>query len=265
MKKITSVLCLYFLLLNLNYSQGVISQFADGNGYYAKFGSPNGILAKYVNIGSTTIQTSGLFNPPPSLKINQDGGNVTIGNTDADNAKLTVRADNESQVDIRVEGTGIVSTQGSFYFQVDDNNNANEYFVVESGGSGEDLFWIGENGFNFLRGNLAIGDPITNKHASGFRLSVDGKIISEEVRVELDSNWPDYVFDKDYSLMPLSQLKSEIERIGHLPGIPSAKVVEEEGFELGEMNRLLVEKVEELTLYVIELNQQIKQLQDDLK
>lgn len=260
MKKITSISFFCFFLMYTAFGQGVVAQQADASGYYARLGITGGIAARTLNLGSSRIETWSTFFPPPTLTINQNGGNVTIGDTDAETAKLTVRANNESQIDLRLEGEGIVSTQGSFYFYVDDNNNAQEYFSVKSGGTGKDLFWIGEDGFNFMNGHLAIGEPVAVKHATDYRLSVDGRIISEEVRVELTSNWPDYVFKEDYSLMSLADLKSEIKRIGHLPGMPSAKEVESEGFDLGNMNRLLLEKIEELTLHVIDLQEQINAL-----
>jgi len=263
---ISFLLCMTGLSLS---GQGLISEHIDDNGYYARFGT-TGIVSSRLMLNQNTIQPErnilllpGTVPPPLLLRINPEAGNVTIGDTDAQNAKLTLRADNESQTDLRIEGDGIVSTQGSFYFYVDDNNNANEYFSIKSGGSGEDLFWIGENDDSFLNGNLAIGDPQNVKRAAGFRLSVDGKIMSEEVRVELDGNWPDYVFEHDYELMSLQKLKLSIDELGHLPGIPSAETIEDHGIELGEMNRLLLEKIEELTLHVIDLQEQINLLKDE--
>lgn len=98
--------------------------------------------------------------------------------------------------------------------------------------------------------------------ATGYLLSVDGKIISEEIRVQLNTNWPDYVFQKNYSLKPLAEVENFINANNHLPGIPSAKQVADEGLMLGDMQKRVLEKVEELTLYMIQLdkeNQQLKQ------
>lgn len=99
-----------------------------------------------------------------------------------------------------------------------------------------------------------------NMPTNDYLLAVDGKIISEEVRVEVSGTWPDYVFEKDYALTPLHELENHITNYGHLPGIPSATQVEKEGILLGDMNRALLEKVEELTLYVIALQKEIDQL-----
>ena len=94
-------------------------------------------------------------------------------------------------------------------------------------------------------GRVSIGTAFP---ATGYSLSVNGKIISSEVKVQLQANWPDYVFDKSYTRPSLSQLETFVTSNKHLPGIPTALEVKKEGIELGEMNRKLVEKVEELTL-----------------
>ncbi len=100
--------------------------------------------------------------------------------------------------------------------------------------------------------------------ANEYKLTVTGKIICEELKVKLAANWPDYVFADTYQLTPLHELKSFIDTNHHLPNIPIAADVEREGFEVGEMNRRLLEKVEELTLYVIQLQEQIDLLKTSL-
>jgi hypothetical protein len=97
------------------------------------------------------------------------------------------------------------------------------------------------------------------------KLTVKGKIHAEEVRVDLSVPGPDYVFDKDYSLLPLRDLEAYISSNKHLPEVPSAKQMAENGLELKEMNLLLLKKVEELTLHLIEANKKIEKLSDDVK
>jgi hypothetical protein len=117
-----------------------------------------------------------------------------------------------------------------------------------------------------LRTNLnALYKPFfitSNAGEEVFRVMGDGKVWATEMNVRLKENFPhpDYVFEKEYKLMPISELEKYIMLNKHLPNIPTAKEVEENGYDLGEMNRLLVEKVEELTLYVIELQKQVDQL-----
>jgi len=123
------------------------------------------------------------------------------------------------------------------------------------------IFALNEE-ISFYRNGEAGGVTIgTYNLPSGYRLAVDGKIASEEVLVQLSSNWPDYVFEEEYELLELNDLKSFIDRNNHLPGIPSADVVEEKGIELGEMQKMQMEKIEELTLYILELKKEL----DDLK
>ncbi|WP_203258190.1 fibronectin type III domain-containing protein [Hyunsoonleella ulvae] len=107
-------------------------------------------------------------------------------------------------------------------------------------------------------GKLAIGAEFS-AIPSDYQLAVAGKIISEEVKVKLQSVWPDYVFDKTYKLPTLKELQDYIKQQGHLPNIPSAKEVEENGVLIGEMNAKLLEKIEELTLYIIQQENKLKQ------
>lgn len=85
----------------------------------------------------------------------------------------------------------------------------------------------------------------------------DGKIVTKEVEVKANV-WADYVFKKDYKLRTLEEVEKHIEQKGHLPNIPSAKEVEKDGINLGEMDARLLEKIEELTLYSIEQNKKLK-------
>jgi hypothetical protein len=109
-------------------------------------------------------------------------------------------------------------------------------------------------------GNVGIG---TGTPAE--KLSVKGKIRAQEIKVEA-ANWPDYVFAKDYQLPSLTETENHIKEKGHLPGIPSAEEVKANGVELGEMNAKLLKKIEELTLYLIEIKKenekQQKQIED---
>lgn len=106
-------------------------------------------------------------------------------------------------------------------------------------------------------GNVGIG---TNNPQA--KLAVNGEILAKSVRVNTSSTyWPDYVFGNDYNLMSLRELEQYVKAYKHLPGIPSAQEVEEQGdVDLGAMNALLLEKVEELTRYVIDLQKQIDEL-----
>lgn len=107
---------------------------------------------------------------------------------------------------------------------------------------------------------LSIGGANFGSNAST-KLAVEGLIYAREIKVLASGLTPDYVFEKDYKLSSLKELEQYIVENKHLPGIPSAcEVQENQGVELGEMNRLLLEKVEELTLYLIKQQKEIDQL-----
>ncbi|HEX6426217.1 MAG TPA: hypothetical protein VF008_00975 [Niastella sp.] len=121
--------------------------------------------------------------------------------------------------------------------------------ILSPTGFTTDMFFAGN-------GNIGIGtlSPGT------FKLAVEGKIGAREVRVTSANPWPDYVFAEQYKLISLSALKEYISRNHRLPEMPSAQEVKDNGIELGKMNAKLLEKIEELTLYVIELKEDIEQL-----
>ncbi len=135
------------------------------------------------------------------------------------------------------------------------SNQVSATITNENSGS----LWVSMgNNINYTAGNVGIGtNALTN-----YGLAVDNKIRAREIRVDND-NWADYVFKKDYNLLTLEEVQKHIQEKGHLPNIPSAKEVEVNGIELGEMNKLLLEKIEELTLYVIELKKEVNQLKNN--
>jgi len=95
------------------------------------------------------------------------------------------------------------------------------------------------------------------------QLEESGLLHARKIRVDAQT-WPDYVFAKNYVLKPLTEVEAYIKKEQHLPGVPSEEIVLNEGIDLGEMNVLLMQKVEELTLYLIEQDKTIRSLQKDL-
>jgi hypothetical protein len=129
-------------------------------------------------------------------------------------------------------------------------NTSAAYSITETELKQYQRFWITGDG------RVCIG----NINPGGYKLAVDGKVVARELKVTLNS-WADHVFNKDYKLMSLAELEAFIKKNNHLPDIPSAKeVVEKEGIELGTMNAKLLEKIEELTLHMIEVNKQVSTL-----
>lgn len=108
-------------------------------------------------------------------------------------------------------------------------------------------------------GDVSIGTSNT----MGYKFSVNGNIRAKEIKIETE-NWPDYVFEPSYQLHDLNALEKFIKTNKHLPEVPSAKEVENNGVNLGEMNAILLKKIEELTLHVIELNNTVQRQQKKL-
>ncbi|WP_435356721.1 hypothetical protein [Emticicia sp. SJ17W-69] len=111
-------------------------------------------------------------------------------------------------------------------------------------------------------GQLGIGtDNISD--LTGYKLGVNGAIRAKEIVV--NSNWADFVFEKDYKLPNLHEVERFIANNQHLPNIPSAKEIQKNGVALGETQTLMMQKIEELTLYIIELNKKIELLENNQK
>ncbi len=104
-------------------------------------------------------------------------------------------------------------------------------------------------------GNIGVGTTTPDA-----KLTVKGRIHTEEVKVDLSVPAPDYVFKEGYDLKSLEEVQNYIQEHGHLPNIPSAKELEANGIQLGEMDMKLLEKIEELTLYNIQLLERLEKL-----
>jgi hypothetical protein len=135
-------------------------------------------------------------------------------------------------------------------------NNGNRFTIWEDAGDGVFGSGWGTERLTILPGgNIGIGTTDTH----GFKLAVNGNIRAQEIKVEAGP-WPDYVFKPTYLLPSLESIKSYIEKNQHLPDMPSETEVTKNGLNLGEMNKLLLKKVEELTLHMIRQQGEIDKL-----
>lgn len=134
-------------------------------------------------------------------------------------------------------------------------------------------FYFGGNEDTFIRGgkdgsNVVINDVPNGKVGIGrfptvYKLEVNGTMKANEVIVE--TGWADYVFDKNFKLKPLSEVARFIKENKHLPDVPSAEEIQKNGAKLAELTTKMMQKIEELTLYVIEQNTEIEQLKKQIK
>lgn len=131
-----------------------------------------------------------------------------------------------------------------------------------------DVLAIDARNLTLASGNIDMNAKVSintsNRFADGYEyaLAVDGGILTTEVLVKEVTEWYDWVFDDNYKLISISELEKYINANGHLPDLPSEKEIVEKGYNMVEMDGLLLKKIEELTLYTIELNKLIVRQQE---
>ncbi|MCR9252798.1 MAG: hypothetical protein NXI20_20415 [bacterium] len=247
---------------------------SDNHAYYVVEGAAGkGAFVDYYRKGDGRVWHTGLRNGNNNFEFRlgdqtnvftlKDNGNVGIG-TNSPNFNLDIVGTGTSTTISRVnsgghanyrQSRGSSSYDGGYLFYT---GTTLDWRFQESA-NGSDLHIRDESlGVNVLTiidntGNVGIGTSSTGPH----KLAVDGSIGSREIKVET-ATWHDYVFDEDYELPTLEQVEKHISEKGHLSNIPSEAEVLENGIYLGEMNGKLLQKIEELTLYMIEMNKQVK-------
>ncbi len=248
----------------------------------------NGVSSAPINLpvfaetdGSTTNELQTLTQVGNTITLSNGGGSVVIP-ADTDNQSLSLVGNNltisngnsivlpttnvVAGTNVSVIGNGSVSSP----FQISsldksiyaDNGSINLATTI-NGNRVVDLnnsnIWF--NSINSeSNGKIYIGGTATYPSNTGnYRLYVEGGIMTEKVKVALrnSANWADYVFASDYKLMPLKEVEQYVSENKHLPGIDSAKDLAEKGIDVVEMQSKQMEKIEELTLYIIEQDKKI--------
>jgi hypothetical protein len=211
--------------------------------------------------GNIILATNGanmVFNA--SQKAVYTGGSFSVNNQVA---KFNIFGDNSNGLNIRTIGSNagyalsIQARNISKAIMVYGDENTKNFEVSATGNVfGRKLDILSPN-------NVAAIEVLNTDNQRNFKVSGSGEVFGRKFTTTLQ-NIPDYVFEKNYPLMPLNELKSYIATNKHLPNIPSAEEIEAANGEvdLGEMNRLLLEKVEESMLYILQLEERIKALEE---
>ncbi|EAY30173.1 putative YapH protein [Microscilla marina ATCC 23134] len=219
-------------------------------------------------VGRTHNSGSALrfYNNGDQMTLSADGRlSLGISTATASNslAKFTVKSG-----DIHLEG-GAFSSHGTLNFRPDTDNSGDDAIVFKNNAETETMRIHTNN-------NVGIGtnNPLAKLHVNGTAklagaltgtsANFSGSVQANSLTLNVGS-FPDYVFAKNYDLMPLEQVEAYINAHHHLPKVPKAAKVEKEGMNVAQINVLLVEKVEELTLHLIEQNKQMKQMQQKMQ
>jgi hypothetical protein len=230
----------------------------------------NMYLSSYFGIDFFTSPLNGV--PKPRMRINVNG-NVGIG-TNSPEHKLQI-GDAFTPVSMSLKGpdgnaesSALLfedrATAGGYWFKISHNSFDNRLVFSSKVGDGTSPT-LEIMSMNRSNGNVGIGTSLMS-NPNNYKLAVNGTIGAKEIVVENTSatwNWPDYVFEKDYKKKDLFELELYLQTEKHLPDVPSAKEIAEKGINLGEMNAILLKKIEELTLYLIEQNHTTELLQKD--
>jgi hypothetical protein len=176
-------------------------------------------------------------------------GNIGIGTIIPD-AKLRVDAAN---------GTALKVTGANGYLLIDNVNAGLNYYSAnvahEFQINGQTKMLINTNG------NIGIG----TSNPGSYKLAVEGIIGARKIKVTQEIPWADYVFDSSYQLTPLHQVEKYIQANKHLQDVPSAAEIKKNGLDLGDNQVVLLKKIEELTLYIIEQQKELKSLSQEVK
>lgn len=228
--------------------------------YGIVIGSGFGGVAPLVNDTKSIMMGIGSENPTMVITGTDYAtrtGKVGIGLRDPQ-AKLHISADGD-------EDAGIILDlkqpyQHGVFIQLRDESHK-----LSVGSNGAMTLTAGTKPLNLEGSKITLTGKVginTTNTVAGYAFAVDGGIITDEVLIRDVEDWPDYVFSDSHRLMPLGELQTYVKQNSHLPEIPSAQEVEENGVNVGEMQQLLLKKIEELTLYTIEQQRLIENLQE---
>lgn len=233
--------------------------------YNATFGgvAPKVRLGLYNNGGWSNWETFFTTANANSIDIDWKAKKLTVSDDITAEGRISLRASSVMTGDvISLYGNRLGATN-MYGFGLEDGAlyaktaNFHRWYINKNADLGVSTKMELNNTMLYVADKIGIG----TKDTKGYTLAVAGKIVTEEVKVALRTSWPDYVFEKEYDLPTLEDVAIHIKQKGHLQNIPSAEEVSNEGINLGEMNSRLLQKIEELTLYIIDINRKVNELE----
>ena len=236
-----------------------------GRGYFSErvgIGTSSPLARLHVDSDSTENGLRVQIDGATKLMVHSNGG-VSVGSpTSTDNNGLYVAGNVGIGISNPTTKLHVNETGGATPFAIQ-ISGVSKLKTNTNGSTSVGTTSTGPTNGLIVSGNVQLGSVAV---PAGYRMAVDGKIICEELKVQLSGSWPDYVFADGYELMPLAQVQQYIDQNKHLPGVPSAATVSEEGgVEVGEMQRVLLQKMEELTLYMLQLQAQNEALRAEIE
>lgn len=223
----------------------------------------------YMNEFGGDVTIKGAINTPTASISNATIGSANVGGLQVNsNASVSGNLYANGRVGINTyspAGDAVLDVNGKMYTRGTLHAKGPTYCITCLGGVDPTTTDVEINpsiaaeGYVFVTGKLAINETRTSRIGTN-ALAVNGTAIFTKAKVELNSTWPDYVFDNEYELRSLSSLETYLNTYKHLPDVPTADEVAKGGIDLGENQAVLLKKIEELTLYVIEQGKQQEKL-----
>ena len=264
------------LFRNTNYNSGNSSGEARiGIGWANHFGAAISAMKETTNTDGLRFYTEYGYNIPRLVMSINAWGNVQVGNPASNNTQLITFPGNYNFEALNLGQSG----NGNSFMEFVNHSGTSTSYAAKMGANVD----VYGNGFFlamapsatsysalqypstpalFVNTNNQVGLNTTN--TQGYQLAVNGSAIFTQVVVKNYANWPDYVFNNAYTPMPLDTLSDFIKKWQHLPGIPAAEEVKKDGQDLGKIQELQMQKIEELTLYVIQLQKEVEELKAQL-